>query len=691
MVSITGAATPQKGRKMKLFGTLRELVAAVFRKDGHEITLRPNQTSSLYTTNRAVSLPQVDNDVVLTASGYIANPDIAAAAGIVDTKLATISTAGKVSNSATTATDVNTPSAIVARDASGNFSAGTITATLSGNATNITATSNSTLTTLSSLSLPGSQVSGNISGNSANVTGIVAGANGGTGVANTGKTITLGGNLTTSGAFATTLTATNTTNVTLPTSGTLATLSGSETLLNKAISSTAALTGALQLPAGNNTTERPTPVAGMIRYNSTDAAFEGYANGAWSSIGGGGTTDRVTQGSHGFVLGDVLYLNGSTYAKAIASAANTAEVVGVVSRVLDSSTFDLTLSGEVTGLSGLTAGEVYFLSPSSAGGLTITEPSTIGQVSVPVGIASSTTSLYVAPKRGNIVGGTNARTQIPLTAVTTAQTIYTAPGGLDAGELTGWVYLDATADSKFYVRAPFAKNGAGSDWNISPSYVGDTPPTGFSMTMTSGGLIQITMNPLPTGFVSGYINYALNAPAVGATFPLAVSGTSVTGGTPTVDSINEYTATNGVQIRGRTNGTAIPSGYVGEVKQGASDAAVSSPGTNTDKTITTLPLTKGVWLITGQVLYDPSGVTLTRLQATISTGTSAQTGTIYNQLGLDIAEGVAQLSSGYATAYFNFTVNIGTDTTYNVNARPLYTGTPGATPLRAVVRAVRIA
>jgi hypothetical protein len=50
-----------------------------------------------------------------------------------------------------------------------------------GTAANITASSNSTLTTLSSLSLPGSQVSGNISGNAANVTGTVAVANGGTG------------------------------------------------------------------------------------------------------------------------------------------------------------------------------------------------------------------------------------------------------------------------------------------------------------------------------------------------------------------------------------------------------------------------------------------------------------------------------------------------------------------------------
>lgn len=51
--------------------------------------------------------------------GTIVNADINASAGIVDTKLATIATAGKVSNSATTATDANTASAIVARDSAG--------------------------------------------------------------------------------------------------------------------------------------------------------------------------------------------------------------------------------------------------------------------------------------------------------------------------------------------------------------------------------------------------------------------------------------------------------------------------------------------------------------------------------------------------------------------------------------------
>jgi len=50
--------------------------------------------------------------------------------------LATISTAGKVANSATTATSTNTASAIVARDGSGNFS--TTMITLTGTTTNAT-------------------------------------------------------------------------------------------------------------------------------------------------------------------------------------------------------------------------------------------------------------------------------------------------------------------------------------------------------------------------------------------------------------------------------------------------------------------------------------------------------------------------------------------------------------------------
>ena len=72
------------------------------------------------------------------STALIVNADIATGAGITDSKLNTISTSGKVANSATTATNLNTASTIVARDSGGNFNAGTITASLSGNATSAT-------------------------------------------------------------------------------------------------------------------------------------------------------------------------------------------------------------------------------------------------------------------------------------------------------------------------------------------------------------------------------------------------------------------------------------------------------------------------------------------------------------------------------------------------------------------------
>ena len=62
-------------------------------------------------------------------------------------------------------------------------------------------------------------------------------------------------------------------------------------------------TTALELPDGT-TGERPgSPVAGMIRYNTTLTQFEGYKNSAWGAIGGGAT---------GGGSDDIFYENGQT-------------------------------------------------------------------------------------------------------------------------------------------------------------------------------------------------------------------------------------------------------------------------------------------------------------------------------------------------------------------------------------------
>lgn len=49
-------------------------------------------------------------------------------------------------------------------------------------------------------------------------------------------------------------------------------------------------TGAAKLPVGTEA-QRPTPVTGMLRFNTTTAAFEGYNGSFWGAIGGGGSTD----------------------------------------------------------------------------------------------------------------------------------------------------------------------------------------------------------------------------------------------------------------------------------------------------------------------------------------------------------------------------------------------------------------
>lgn len=263
-------------------------------------------------------------------------------------------------------------------------------------------------------------------------------------------------------------------------------------------------------------------------YDGTDWNLAGGAGAG----GGAGVSREISQSSHGFSVGDVLYFDGSSYLKAKADAANTAEVVGIVSEVKDSSTFVLLSGGYIEGLSGLTAGSVHYLSSSTAGELTVNEPGVIGEVSKPVLIADSASSGYLVNYRGVVVGGSNARTSLSLN--NNGSTNIQDMSDYDAGELSGWVYIDATSPLRFYVEAQVSKNGAGNDYNISYQTSGDTPPSGFDMNVSSAGMVSVVL-PDVSGFSSANINYSLNAAAVGVDLPLSLDASNIQTGTLSSD------------------------------------------------------------------------------------------------------------------------------------------------------------
>ena len=89
-----------------------------------------------------------------------------------------------------------------------------------------------------------------------------------------------------------------------PPMGDVAPNSGAFTTLSATDNVTFTGSGATQLQVGS-TSDRPTPVIGMIRYNSALAAFEGYGATGWSAIGGGAGatgTQRVRASIDGHTL-----------------------------------------------------------------------------------------------------------------------------------------------------------------------------------------------------------------------------------------------------------------------------------------------------------------------------------------------------------------------------------------------------
>jgi hypothetical protein len=209
--------------------------------------------------------------------------------------------------------------------------------------------------------------------------------------------------------------------------------------------------------------------AGVTATNVGDAVTVTIPGG-----GGGATLDHdVNQTTHGFSVNDWVYHNGTIYALADASAAGTAESIGIVSAVAGVDDFTVQFGGRITGLTGLTAGEAHFLS-ETAGLITATAPTTSGAISKPVLVADSTTSGFIFNMRG---------------AANTDSAAFN--GSFVDGDLTAGVLTVAHNLGRQYVQVQVFDD---SDQLIQPDDITLTDGNNLDIDLTSFGTLTGTYN-----------------------------------------------------------------------------------------------------------------------------------------------------------------------------------------------------
>jgi hypothetical protein len=513
-----------------------------------------------------------------------------------------------------------------------------------------------------------------------------------------GKAITLGGTLTTAGNYTTTITTTDNTNVTLPTSGTLATLSGTETLTNKTINGvrpTALATGFSI--AGGTITNTTLTVVGDVTVggvNSGDQLITLTGDVSGSGTGSFTTTTNSVGGVSSTTIATLPTLIASNTSSI---TANTADILLRATIASPSLTGTPTAPTAAPGTSTTQLATTAFVSNLVTGAATPdADATTKGKLQLTGDLGGSAGSPLVNKIGGKAItlGGTlTTAGNYTTTITTTDNTNVTLPTSGTLATLSGTETL--TNKTINGVRPTALATGfsiaGGTSTNTTLTVVGDVTIGGvnsgdqlitltgdvsgsgtgtFTTTTNSvGGVSSTTIATLPTLIAANTASITSNTTAIAANTASITSNTSaiaantasitaeITRATNAETALDTRITSNTSSITANTADILLRATIASPSLTGTPTAPTAAPGTSTTQ-IATTAFVSG--LVGGAATPDADATTKGKIQLTGDLGGSAES-PLVNKIG-----GKAVTLGGALTTAGNYTTTITTTGITNV-------------------------